>query len=181
MWSLLYFFTISTLATIILFAGFGSGLGVIYILVSLFVALVWYSNRRFIKKRRKKTLDPSHIEEYRHWQYFESMLRSITSFRQSELESVILWNRILVYATLYGQAKKVSDVLKRYNIHLSNPSLDEFTHSATPFLLLNNVSRLESYVSTSNTVSNFSINSNSGSGGIGGGGFSGGIGGGGAF
>lgn len=27
-------------------------------------------------------------------------------FRQSELESVILWNRILVYATLYGQAKK---------------------------------------------------------------------------
>lgn len=50
------------------------------------------------------------------------MLRSIISFRQSELESVILWNRILVYATLYGQAKKVSDVLKRYNIHLSNPS-----------------------------------------------------------
>lgn len=28
----------------------------------------------------------------------------------------------MVYATLYGQAKKVSDVLKRYNIHLSNPS-----------------------------------------------------------
>ena len=172
-------FIISTLATIFLFAGFGSGLGVIYLLVSLFLALVWYSNRRSIGKRRKRTLDPSHIEEYRHWQYFESMLRSITSFRQSELESVILWNRILVYATLYGQANKVSDVLKRYNIHLSNPSLDEFTHSATPFLLLNNVSRLESYVSTSDTVSNFSINSNSGSGGLGGGGFSGGGGGGG--
>ncbi|VUX02599.1 DUF2207 domain-containing protein [Streptococcus vestibularis] len=172
-------FIISTLVTIILFAGFGSGLGVIYLVVSLFLALVWYSNRKSIEKRRKRTLDSSHIEEYRHWQYFESMLRSITSFRQSELESVILWNRILVYATLYGQANKVSDVLKRYNIHLSNPSLDEFTHSATPFLLLNNVSRLESYVSTSDTVSNFSINSNSGSGGLGGGGFSGGGGGGG--
>ena len=107
------------------------------------------------------------------------MLRSIISFRQSELESVILWNRIFVYATLYGQAKKVSDVLKRYNIHLSNPSLDEFTHSATPFIILNNVSRLESYVSTSDTVSNFSINSNSGSGGLGGDGFSEGRGGGG--
>lgn len=92
-------------------------------------------------------------------------------FRQSELKSVILWNRILVYATLYGQAKKVSDVLKRYNIHLSNPSLDEFTHSATPLIILNNVSRLESYVSASDTVSNFSINSNSGSGGLGGGTF----------
>lgn len=67
-------------------------------------------------------------------------------------------------------SEKVSDVLKRYNIHLSNPSLDEFTHSATPFIILNNVSRLESYVSTSDTVSNFSINSNSGSGGLGGGG-----------
>ena len=107
------------------------------------------------------------------------MLRSIISFRQSELESVILWNRILVYATLYGQAKKVSDVLKRYNIHLSNPSLDEFTHSATPLTILNIVSRLESHVSTSDTVSNFSTNSNSGSGGLGGDGFSEGRGGGG--
>ena len=40
------------------------------------------------------------------------MIKSIPSFKESELESVILWNRILVYATLYGQAKKVSDVLK---------------------------------------------------------------------
>ncbi|CAD0137707.1 protein of unknown function [Streptococcus thermophilus] len=105
-------FIIPTLATIILFAGFGSGLGVIYLVVSLLLALVWHSNRKSIGKRQKRTLAPSHTEEYRHWQYFESMLRSITSFRQSELESVILWNRILVYATLYGQAKKVSDVLK---------------------------------------------------------------------
>ena len=34
-------FTISTLATIILFAGFGSGLGVIYLVVSLLLALVF--------------------------------------------------------------------------------------------------------------------------------------------
>ena len=107
------------------------------------------------------------------------MLRSIISFRQSELESVILWNRILVYATLYGQAKKVSDVLKRYNIHLSNPSLDAFTYSPVSFAMLHNSTALQSYVSASDTVSNFSINSNSGSGGIGGGGFSGGRGGGG--
>lgn len=75
--------------------------------------------------------------------------------------------------------EKVSDVLKRYNIHLSNPSLDEFTYSAIPFIMLNNVNYLESYVSASDTVSSFSINSNSGSGGFGGGGFSGGGGGGG--
>ena len=48
-------FTISTLATvIILFAGFGSGLGVIYLVVSLLLALVWNSNRKSIGKRRKR-------------------------------------------------------------------------------------------------------------------------------
>jgi len=45
-------FTIST--TIILFAGFGSGLGVIYLVVSLLLALVWNSNRKSIGKRRKR-------------------------------------------------------------------------------------------------------------------------------
>ncbi|MCE2185328.1 hypothetical protein ACXORW_08425 [Streptococcus thermophilus] len=47
-------FIISTLATIILFAGFGSGLGVIYLVVSLLLDLVWNSNRKSIGKRRKR-------------------------------------------------------------------------------------------------------------------------------
>ena len=167
------------LSTLFLFAAFGSGLGFYYILGLLPIAgvtiLFWY----LVNRRRQRCLDATQISIYYQWHSFKNMIKSIPSFKESELESVILWNRILVYATLYGQANKVSDVLKRYNIHLSNPSLDEFTHSATPFIILNNVNRIESYVSTSNTVSNFSINSNSGSGGLGGGGFSGGGGGGG--
>lgn len=167
------------LSTLFLFAAFGSGLGFYYILGLLPIAgvtiLFWY----LVNRRRQRCLDATQISIYYQWHSFKNMIKSIPSFKESELESVILWNRILVYATLYGQANKVSDVLKRYNIHLSNPSLDEFTHSATPFIILNNVNCLESYVSTSNTVSNFSINSNSGSGGLGGGGFSGGGGGGG--
>ena len=35
---------------------------------------------------------------------FKNMIKSIPSLK-TELESVILWNRILVYATIYGQAK----------------------------------------------------------------------------
>lgn len=167
------------LSTLFLFAAFGSGLGFYYILGLLPIAGVTILFRYLVKRRRQRCLDATQISIYYQWHSFKNMIKSIPSFKESELESVILWNRILVYATLYGQANKVSDVLKRYNIHLSNPSLDEFTHSATPFIILNNVNRLESYVSTSNTVSNFSINSNSGSGGLGGGGFSGGGGGGG--
>ena len=45
--------------------------------------------------------------------------------------------------------------------------------------MLHNSTALQSYVSASDTVSNFSINSSSGSGGFSGGGFSGGGGGGG--
>ena len=157
------------LSTLFLFAAFGSGLGFYYILGLLPIAgvtiLFWY----LVKRRRQRCLDATQISTYYQWHSFKNMIKSIPSFKESELESVILWNRILVYATLYGQAKKVSDVLKRYNIHLSNPSLDEFTYSAAPFIMMNNVNYLES----------FSINSNSGSGGFGGGGFSGGGGGGG--
>ena len=167
------------LSTLFLFGAFGSGVGFYYILGLLPIAgltvLFWF----LVKKRRQRCLDATQISTYYQWHSFKNMIQSIPSFKESELESVILWNRILVYATLYGQAKKVSDVLKRYNIHLSNPSLDEFTYSATPFIMLNNVNYLESYVSASDTVSSFSINSNSGSGGFGGGGFSGGGGGGG--
>lgn len=167
------------LSTLFLFAAFGSGLGFYYILGLLPIAgltlLFWF----LVKRRRQRCLDATQISTYYQWHSFKNMIKSIPSFRESELESVILWNRILVYATLYGQAKKVSDVLKRYNIHLSNPSLDEFTYSAAPFIMMNNVNYLESYVSASDSVSSFSINSNSGSGGFGGGGFSGGGGGGG--
>ena len=168
-----------SLSTLFLFAAFGSGLGFYYILGLLPIAgltvLFWF----LVKRRLQRCLDATQISTYYQWHSFKNMIKSIPSFKKSELESVILWNRILVYATLYGQAKKVSDVLKRYNIHLSNPSLDEFTYSAIPFIMLNNVNYLESYVSASDTVSSFSINSNSGSGGFGGGGFSGGGGGGG--
>lgn len=167
------------LSTLFLFGAFGSGFGFHYILGLLPIAgltvLFWF----LVKRRRQRCLDATQITTYYQWHSFKNMIQSIPSFKESELESVILWNRILVYATLYGQAKKVSDVLKRYNIHLSNPSLDEFTYSAAPFIMMNNVNYLESYVSASDTVSSFSINSNSGSGGFGGGGFSGGGGGGG--
>lgn len=138
------------------------------------LALVWNLIEKSLGKRRKRAFKPrityrriSSLAIFR--KHAPKVLRIL--YNQNS-ESVILWNRILVYATLYGQAK-VSDVLNRYNIHLSNPSLDASSLILQHHLIiLNNVSRLESYVSTSDTVSNFSINSNSGSGGLGGDGFS---------
>ncbi|MFQ6974942.1 MAG: DUF2207 family protein [Streptococcus salivarius] len=105
------------LSALFLFAA-GSGLGFYYILGLLPIAgvtiLLWY----LVKRRRQRCLDATQISTYYQWHSFKNMIKSIPSFKKSELESVILWNRILVYATLYGQAQRVSDVLKRYNIHL---------------------------------------------------------------
>ena len=159
--------------------GFSSNLSFLYLLIFFPVITIHFIYRLQINGRVKGCLVPETSDIYYQWHSFNNMIKSIGQFNQAELQSIVLWNRILVYATLYGQAKKVSDVLKRYNIHLSNPSLDAFTYSPVSFAMLHNSTALQSYVSASDTVSNFSINSSSGSGGFGGGAFSGGGGGGG--
>lgn len=159
--------------------GFSSNLSFLYLLIFFPVITIHFIYRLQINGRVKGCLVPENSDIYYQWHSFNNMIKSIGQFNQAELQSIVLWNRILVYATLYGQAKKVSDVLKRYNIHLSNPSLDAFTYSPVSFAMLHNSTALQSYVSASDTVSNFSINSSSGSGGFSGGGFSGGGGGGG--
>ena len=159
--------------------GFSSNLSFLYLLIFFPVITMHLINRLQINGRANGCLVPENSDIYYQWHSFNNMIKSIGQFNQAELQSIVLWNRILVYATLYGQAKKVSDVLKRYNIHLSNPSLDAFTYSPVSFAMLYNSTALQNYVSASDTVSNFSINSSSGSGGFSGGGFSGGGGGGG--
>ena len=159
--------------------GFSSNLSLLYLLFFFPVITMHLIYRFQINGRANGCLVPENSDIYYQWHSFNNMIKSIGQFNQAELQSIVLWNRILVYATLYGEAKKVSDVLKRYNIHLSNPSLDAFTYSPVSFAMLYNSTVLQNYVSASDTVSNFSINSSSGSGGFSGGGFSGGGGGGG--
>ena len=159
--------------------GFSSNLSLLYLLIFFPVITMHLIYRLQINGRANGCLVPENSDIYYQWHSFNNMIKSIGQFNQAELQSIVLWNRILVYATLYGEAKKVSDVLKRYNIHLSNPSLDAFTYSPVSFAMLYNSTALQNYVSASDTVSNFSINSSSGSGGFSGGGFSGGGGGGG--
>ena len=59
------------------------------------------------------------------WMAFRNMIESIPNFNQAELESVILWNRILVYATLYGQAKSEPGTQKiiRFPYHMKTGTL----------------------------------------------------------
>ncbi|AXQ79364.1 DUF2207 domain-containing protein [Streptococcus chenjunshii] len=116
-------------------------------------------------------------ERVYYWQSFRNMIRHINAFDRADIESVVVWNRLLVYATLFGYAKKVERYLKVHHIQslgaLSQvPSTDFY-----PALALST----NHFVQTSSsavTSSHFSISSGS-SGSFGGGGFSGGGGGGG--
>ena len=132
-----------------------------------------------VKRREDHLQSLENLDSQFQWMAFRNMIESIPNFNQAELESVILWNRILVYATMYGQAKKVSQVLQNHQISVPYEDWDTvlwLTSSPNTFL---DGSTLMSYAADSYSVSSFSINSSDGSGGFDGGGFSDGGGGGG--
>ena len=52
------------------------------------------------------------------------MLREIARLDQAELESIVVWNRLLVYATLFGYADKVSHLMKVHHIQVENPDIN---------------------------------------------------------
>jgi len=87
-------------------------LGLIGLLAS---ALVYFVTRG---PSRDGVLNEEGAEAYYLWTSFENMLRDIAHLDKAELESIVLWNRLLVYATLYGYAKKVNKIMKLHNIQL---------------------------------------------------------------
>jgi len=159
--------------------GFGSHLSSFYFWIILFLVLLFIPFYIVVKIREEHLQSLENLDAQFQWMAFRNMIESIPNFNQAELESVVLWNRILVYATLYGQAKKVSQVLQNHQISLPYEDWDALvwlTSSSNTFL---DGSTLMGYADNSYSVSNFSINSSDGSGGFDGGGFSGGGGGGG--
>ena len=159
--------------------GFGSHLSSFYFWIILLLVLLFIPFYIVVKIREDHLQSLENLDAQFQWMAFRNMIESIPNFNQAELESVILWNRILVYATMYGQAKKVSQVLKNHQISLPYEDWDAvvwITTSSNSFL---DGSTLMSYADDSYSVSSFSTNSSDGSGGFDGGGFSDGGGGGG--
>lgn len=159
--------------------GFGSHLSSFYFWMIVLLVVFFIPFYIVVKIREDHLQSLENLDAQFQWMAFRNMIESIPNFNQAELESVILWNRILVYATLYGQAKKVSQVLQNHQISLPYEDWDTvlwLTTSPNTFL---DGSTLMNYADDSYSVSSFSINSSDGSGGFDGGGFSDGGGGGG--
>ena len=159
--------------------GFGSHLSSFYFWMIVLLVVFFIPFYIVVKIREEHLQSLENLDAQFEWMAFRNMIESIPNFNQAELESVVLWNRILVYATMYGQAKKVSQVLKNHQISLPYENWDTvvwLTTSSNSFL---DGSTLMSYADDSYSVSSFSTNSSDGSGGFDGGGFSDGGGGGG--
>lgn len=159
--------------------GFGSHLSSFYFWMIVLLVVFFIPFYILVKIREEHLQSLENLDAQFEWMAFRNMIESIPNFNQAELESVVLWNRILVYATMYGQAKKVSQVLKNHQISLPYEDWDTvlwLTTSPNTFL---DGSTLMNYADDSYSVSSFSINSSDGSGGFDGGGFSDGGGGGG--
>ena len=154
----------------------------LFSIIIFICALVFMIYVLIFNKRTKRG-----AEDYRKWKAFKRFLEDFGRFDEKELPEIVLWERYLVYANIFGIADKVGKTMKikfneiNTNNQYSNGDLlfdymmwNNFNHS------INNTVR--SSVSTARTVVNEAIaKSSSSSGGGFGGGFSsgGGFGGGG--
>lgn len=111
------------------------------------------------------------------WEGFRQMLRDIKTFNRVDLDGLVVWNRVLVYATLFGQAKQVEDYIRLNRIDLSDQSGIDLSHR-NYFLVQNAIRQnLVNSSQAASQASHFSVENRSSSGISGG--FSGGGGGGG--
>ncbi|MCY7078750.1 DUF2207 domain-containing protein [Streptococcus oralis] len=141
--------------------------------VGLMLAAVYYWTTRF--DTRDGVLNEDGLEAYYLWTSFENMLRDIAHLDKAVLESIVVWNRLLVYATLFGYADKVSHLMRSYQIQVENPDINLYVAYGWHSMFYHSTAQMSHYASIANTASNYSVSSGSGSSG---GGFSGGGGGG---
>ena len=142
-------------------------------LIGLVLAAFYYWKIRL--DNRDGVLNEVGAEVYYLWTSFENMLREIARLDQAELESIVVWNRLLVYATLFGYADKVSHLMKVHHIQVENPDINLYVAYSWHSMFYHSTAQMSHYASVANTASTFSVSSGSGSSG---GGFSGGGGGG---
>ena len=141
--------------------------------LGLVLAVFYYWKLRL--DNRDGVLNEAGAEVYYLWTSFENMLREIARLDQAELESIVVWNRLLVYATLFGYADKVSHLMKVHQIQVENPDINLYVAYGWHSMFYHSTAQMSHYASVANTASTYSVSSSSGSSG---GGFSGGGGGG---
>lgn len=160
----------------------------LFSIIIFICALVFMIYVLIFNKRTKRG-----AEDYQKWKAFKRFLEDFGRFDEKELPEIVLWERYLVYANIFGIADKVGKTMKiKFNEINTN---NQYSNGDLLFdyMMWNNLNHsinntVRSSVSTARTVVNEAIakSSNSSGGGFGGGfssggGFGGGGGGGRGF
>lgn len=142
-------------------------------LVVIFIIVNRGSNFTEIKLAKKSD---QMVEARKGWDSFENTLRDIKRFDKAEFESLVIWDRILVYASLFGYAERVRNYMKQEGIEVNSLNLPQAMSESFNSNITNHYSSLSS--STTGASESLSFTTGDTSGGFSGGG---GGGGGGAF
>lgn len=143
-------------------------------IITILLAIVFMIYSISFSKKTKKG-----IEHYARWMAFKRFLNDFGNFSIKELPEIVLWERYLVYATVFGFADKVEKVMnvKISEISAADMSVDYFTMNYITNIHIANLitSSMHSAINSSQVAINrANASSSMSSGGGFGGGFSGG-------
>ncbi len=143
-------------------------------IITILLAIVFMIYSISFSKKTKKG-----IEHYARWMAFKRFLNDFGNFSIKELPEIVLWERYLVYATVFGLADKVEKVMnvKISEISAADMSVDYFTMNYITNIHIANLitSSMHSAINSSQVAINrANASSSMSSGGGFGGGFSGG-------
>ena len=141
-------------------------------IITVLVAIIFMIYVMTFSKKTKKG-----IEHFAKWQAFKRFLNDFGNFSVKELPEIILWEKYLVYATVFGLADKVEKAMNVKISEIGNVQIDTFTLNYITNIHIANLitSSMHSAINASQVAINQAAASSRMSSGSGfGGGFSGG-------
>lgn len=143
------------------------------IFIPTFIAVIVSTIAFFIYVLSFQKYTPKGREHYLKWSAFKNFLKDFGSFSDKELPEIKLWEKYLVYATIFGLAKEVQKTMK---VKLTEMGYDDmYYHNYWYFNNYNIANSINSTVVHAHSSSMAQIAASSSSSGSGfGGGFSGG-------
>lgn len=151
----------------------------IFLTAIAIIPTIIYTVTCFVMSGKYSALTQKGIDEQEQWNGLRKYMEDFSLIKEREVPELVLWEKYLVYATLFGNAEKVLKQLKVVYPEFSN---DDYLRNTTYFYLIAHTDFNQSLVSSVNTAMQRAYNSSvaassSSSGGGFGGGFSGGGGG----
>lgn len=170
-----YAIAIPLLIISIIFQFTGTGQGVNY---PLLFFIGFFGVMLTVMTAKQKAYNEKGALHYKKWTAFKNFLKDFGDFAPKELPEVKLWERYLVYATIFGLAKKLQNdmnvKIKEFDDSIQSTYSDTFTHLYLYDSIRNSFSTAVTEGKRAYAASRANAYSSSSSGGGFGGGFSGG-------